>query len=134
MTAAAKVETAGAAADAYAMPIDEINPARPDRFQSDTIWPYFERLRREDPVHFTADSEFGPYWSITRWDDIMAVDTDNVAFSSAEGITLTTSEMGGVLHLEATFHASTYEPAMVARALELVCADPAALILAATGR
>ena len=48
-----------------------------------------------------------------------------------EGITLTTSEMGGVLHLEATFHASTYDPAMVARALELVCADPAALIMAA---
>jgi O-antigen/teichoic acid export membrane protein len=51
-----------------------------------------------------------------------------------EGITLTTSEMGGVLHLEATFHASTYDPAMVARALELVCADPAALIMAASAR
>jgi O-antigen/teichoic acid export membrane protein len=51
-----------------------------------------------------------------------------------EGITLTTSELGGVLHLEATFHASTYDPAMVARAVELVCADPAALIMAATGR
>ncbi|MDT4992108.1 MAG: hypothetical protein QOH97_2000 [Actinoplanes sp.] len=47
-----------------------------------------------------------------------------------EGITLTTSEMGGVLHLEATFHASTYDPALVARALHLVCADPAALIMA----
>ncbi|MEU4219820.1 lipopolysaccharide biosynthesis protein [Actinoplanes sp. NPDC026623] len=47
-----------------------------------------------------------------------------------EGITLTTSEMGGVLHLEATFHASTYDPAVVARALRLVCADPAALIMA----
>ncbi|RSM54090.1 hypothetical protein DMB66_37770 [Actinoplanes sp. ATCC 53533] len=47
-----------------------------------------------------------------------------------EGITLTTSEMGGVLHLEATFHASTYDPAVVARALRLVCTDPAALIMA----
>jgi hypothetical protein len=51
-----------------------------------------------------------------------------------EGITLTTSEMGGVLHLEATFHASTYDPAMVARALRLVCADPATLIMAAAAR
>jgi hypothetical protein len=51
-----------------------------------------------------------------------------------EGITLTTSEMGGVLHLEATFHASTYDPAMVARALELVCTDPAALIMGAARR
>jgi hypothetical protein len=48
--------------------------------------------------------------------------------SGPEGITLTTSEMGGVLHLEATFHASTYDPALIARALELVCADPATLI------
>ena len=50
--------------------------------------------------------------------------------SGPEGITLTTSEMNGVLHLEATFHASTYDPAMVGRALELVCTDPAALIMA----
>ncbi|GAB1689892.1 lipopolysaccharide biosynthesis protein [Krasilnikovia sp. M28-CT-15] len=51
--------------------------------------------------------------------------------NGAEGITLTTSEMNGVLHLEATFHASTFDPAVVARALELVCTDPAALIMAA---
>jgi O-antigen/teichoic acid export membrane protein len=47
-----------------------------------------------------------------------------------EGITLTTSEMNGVLHLEATFHASTYDPALVARALDMVCRDPAGLIMA----
>ncbi|GIF00270.1 lipopolysaccharide biosynthesis protein [Paractinoplanes rishiriensis] len=47
-----------------------------------------------------------------------------------EGITLTTSEMNGVLHLEAVFHASTYDPALIARALELVCLDPAGLIMA----
>ncbi len=47
-----------------------------------------------------------------------------------EGITLTTSEMNGVLHLEATFHASTYDPAVIARALDLVCSDPAGLIMA----
>ena len=50
--------------------------------------------------------------------------------SGPEGITLTTSEMSGVLHLEATFHASTYDPAMVSRALELVCTDPAGLLMA----
>jgi O-antigen/teichoic acid export membrane protein len=47
-----------------------------------------------------------------------------------EGITITTSELGGVLHLEATFHASTFDPAVVARALKLLCEDPAALFLA----
>jgi hypothetical protein len=48
-----------------------------------------------------------------------------------EAVTITTSEMGGVLHLEATFHASTYDPALIERALELVCADPAALVSSA---
>ncbi|MEV6345144.1 lipopolysaccharide biosynthesis protein [Actinoplanes sp. NPDC051851] len=47
-----------------------------------------------------------------------------------EGITLTTSEMGGVLHLEATFHSSTYDPDVLQRALDLVCTDPAGLIMA----
>ncbi|QUD89146.1 cytochrome P450 [Phenylobacterium montanum] len=87
MNVAVKPEAASDA-EAYVLPLAELNPARTDRFQADTIWPVFERLRREDPVHFTADSEFGPYWSITRWDDIMAVDTDHEGFSSAEGIGL----------------------------------------------
>jgi cytochrome P450 len=77
-----------AAAEIEATPLAEMNPGKPERFQNDTIWPMFERLRREDPVHFTADSEFGPYWSITKWEDIMAVDTDHMGFSSADGITL----------------------------------------------
>ena len=81
-----------AAAEAYATPLAELNPAHVQRFQDDTIWPVFERLRAEDPVHFTPDSEFGPYWSITRWDDIMAVDTDHEGFSSAQGITLVNLE------------------------------------------
>src|SRR6516164_3715170 len=74
--------------EAFATPLAELNPARTDRFQNDTIWPVFERLRKEDPVHFTANSDFGPYWSLTRWDDIMACDTDPNGFSSAEGIAL----------------------------------------------
>ncbi len=67
---------------AYALPIEELNPAQGILFQSDTMWPYFERLRKEDPVHYTAESEFGPYWSITKYNDIMAVDTNHQVFSS----------------------------------------------------
>lgn len=80
------------AADAYAVPLSELNPGEARRFQDDTMWQVFDRLRREDPVHFTADSEFGPYWSVTRWNDIVAVDTDHRSFSSAEGITLVNRE------------------------------------------
>ncbi len=67
---------------AYALPIEQLNPAQGILFQSDTMWPYFERLRQEDPVHHTAESEFGPYWSITKYNDIMAVDTNHQVFSS----------------------------------------------------
>ncbi|HEY3797261.1 MAG TPA: cytochrome P450 [Caulobacteraceae bacterium] len=89
MNIAVKVGAAEAAtAEAYATPLEALNPGNADRFQSGTIWPVFDRLRAEDPVHFTPDSEFGPYWSITKWDDIMAVDTNHEAFSSTGGIVL----------------------------------------------
>jgi cytochrome P450 len=71
-----------ARAAVWAMPLDEINPAQPALFRDDAFWPYFERLRAEDPVHFTAESLYGPYWSITKYDDIMAVDTNHQVFSS----------------------------------------------------
>ena len=77
---------------AYAEPLETLHPAHPDLFQADAMWPYFERLRAEDPVHFVADSDYGPYWSITRWDDIMAVDTNHQVFSSSDGIAMITLE------------------------------------------
>ncbi len=88
MNIAVKINTDTARDEAWATPLADLNPSSVERFKNDTIWPVFERLRREDPVHFTAESEFGPYWSITRWEDIMAVDTNHEAFSSAEGIGL----------------------------------------------
>ena len=92
MNIAVKVNADNAAEDAASTPLEKLNPARVDRFSNDTIWPVFERLRREDPVHFTPESEYGPYWSVTKWNDIMAVDTDHEAFSSAEGIGLANLE------------------------------------------
>ena len=68
--------------DPYALPLSELDPAHPSLFEHDKIWPYFERLRHEDPVHYTPDSMFGPYWSITGYKDIMYVDTHHDIFSS----------------------------------------------------
>ena len=68
--------------DPYSIPLHELDPAHPSLFEHDAFWPYFERLRTEDPVHYTADSMTGPYWSITRFDDIMSVDTNHQQFSS----------------------------------------------------
>jgi cytochrome P450 len=78
----------GQVADPYSIPLDELDPAQIQIFQNDALWGYFERLRDEDPVHFHTDSAYGPYWSITKFDDIMFVDTHHELFSSEGGITL----------------------------------------------
>ena len=71
-----------ARARAFSMPLADLNPGNPELFRTNTHWPYFERLRAEDPVHWCRESEFGPYWSVTRYQDIMAVDTNHAVFSS----------------------------------------------------
>ncbi len=71
-----------ARARAWSLPIEDLNPGDPELFRTDSHWPYFERLRKEAPVHWCRDSEFGPYWSITRYNDIVAVDTNHQIFSS----------------------------------------------------
>lgn len=78
--------------DVNAIPLEKINPARRDRFVNATELPVFERLRREDPVHFTPESEFGPYWSITLWDDIRAVGNNYRDFTSTQNIDLKSLE------------------------------------------
>src|SRR5579864_6396269 len=76
---------------AYATPLDDFHVADTRLFRSDTLWPWFERLRAEDPVHYTRESEYGPYWSVTRYDDIVACEGDAARLSSSQangGITL----------------------------------------------
>jgi cytochrome P450 len=68
--------------DAYATPLDRIDVSNPHLYQDDTWRPYFERLRQEDPVHWCENGMYGSYWSVTRYRDIMAVDTNQKAFSS----------------------------------------------------
>ncbi len=68
--------------DPYALPLDKLDPAHPSLFEANRMMPYFERLRAESPVHLTAESMFGPYWSITRYRDIMYVDSHHELFSS----------------------------------------------------
>ncbi len=81
-----------ARARAYALPLDQLSPGDPALFRTDSHWPILERLRKEDPVHYTAESEYGPYWSITKYNDIMAVDTNHQVFSSEGGITIASQE------------------------------------------
>jgi cytochrome P450 len=71
-----------AGVDPHSIPLDKIDVADAELFETDTLWGYFERLRNEDPVHYCADSEFGPYWSVTKYQDIVHVEKHPKIFSS----------------------------------------------------
>ena len=71
------------------LPLEEINVADPRLYQDDTWRPYFARLRREAPVHYCPASAYGPYWSVTRYQDIMTVEVNHEIYSSA-------AEVGGI--------------------------------------
>jgi cytochrome P450 len=66
------------------IPLDEINPARPELYTDENVLELFKRLRENDPVHYSEDPTFGPMWSITRYEDCVAVDTDHKRFSSSD--------------------------------------------------
>lgn len=68
--------------DPYTLDIADLNPSDPLLLQHDAWRPVFARLRDEAPVHYCRESTFGPYWSITRFDDIVAVDSNFKDFSS----------------------------------------------------
>ena len=78
-----------ARAEALRRDLASIDVSDPQLYQNDSWRPLFAQLRREDPVHYCEASPFGPYWSVTRYDDIFAVELDHENYSSA-------SELGGI--------------------------------------
>ena len=66
-------------------PLGAIDVSDPTLYQEDRWAPLFARLRREAPVHYCAASRYGPYWSVTRYDDIMTVELDHATYSSELG-------------------------------------------------
>src|SRR6266436_4634574 len=68
--------------EAYSTPLKDFHPGAPRLFQDDILWPFFERLRKEEPVHYCTNAPIEPYWSVTKYNDIMHVDTNHGNFSS----------------------------------------------------
>jgi cytochrome P450 len=68
--------------DPATMPLERIDVSQPRLYQDDTWEGYFARLRRDDPVHWTEGGMYGNFWSVTKYKDIMAVDTNHHVFSS----------------------------------------------------
>ncbi|APE37084.1 cytochrome [Nocardia mangyaensis] len=74
--------------DAADLPLTELDVSDPFLFRQGKWHSYFKRLREEAPVHYLADSAFGPFWSVTRYEDIVAVDTNPAVFSAEPYIIL----------------------------------------------
>jgi len=72
--------------DPYSIPLDQICMNQSRLFQNNVHGEYFRRLRNEDPVHYCAESEVGPFWSITKFDDIVKIDSNHKQFSSEPSI------------------------------------------------
>jgi len=81
------------AAGAQQLKLESTHPGDPQLFYDDTWGPVFARLRREDPVHFTPESPYGPYWSVTKYDDIVTVDLDPQNFSAK-------AKLGGIMIMD----------------------------------
>jgi cytochrome P450 len=73
------------AVDAWSIPLDKINVSDPQLYQDEAWQPYFERLRQQAPVHYCADSIYGPFWSVSRYQDIMHCEVNHAVFSNEVG-------------------------------------------------
>jgi cytochrome P450 len=74
---------------AWTTPLEKFDVSNPNLYQTDSWYPWFERLRREDPVHYVPDSPYGPYWAVSKYKDIMHCEVHHEIYSSA-------SELGGI--------------------------------------
>jgi hypothetical protein len=100
-------------------------PGMPDPYPSELSIPPRPRLTFSNQGRHDMLEDLP--WSV---DPASRVNLSVPTLNVPEGVTLTTSEMNGVLHLEATFHQSTFDPALISRALEMVCQDSARLVKA----
>ena len=66
------------------IPANGFDMAQPELYANVDVLESFKILREEDPIHFAENPHFGPMWHVTRYQDIVAIDTDHKRFSSAD--------------------------------------------------
>ncbi|WP_334187610.1 cytochrome P450 [Noviherbaspirillum sp.] len=74
--------------DVNTLALEDIDISNPFLYRQGQWGAYFKRLRDEAPVHYQSNSPFGPFWSVTRYDDILFVDKSHELFSSEPQIVL----------------------------------------------
>ena len=75
---------------ANTVPLENFDPSDPRIYYEDAWQPWFERHRREAPIHRVKDSPYGPYWSVAKYKDIVQVEVNHKIFSSSD-------EVGGIM-------------------------------------
>jgi hypothetical protein len=78
--------------EAFMMTLDQIDLADLDFFVNRDIHEAFHVLRREDPVHWQERQPGRGFWSLTKYDDILAIYRDPLGFSSAQGVSLSSAK------------------------------------------
>ncbi len=68
--------------DGATIPLSEIDMSNPFLYRQGQWESHLKRLRAESPVHYQKESPFGPFWSVTRYDDILAMDKNHHVFSA----------------------------------------------------
>jgi cytochrome P450 len=68
--------------DPYSVPLESIDMSDPDLHHRGLEHVYFERLRNEAPVHYYDSATYGPFWSLSRYEDIIAIDKNHRDWSS----------------------------------------------------
>lgn len=74
--------------DPFEVPLERLDVSDSRLILENKWHGYFARLRNEDPVHFLKDSPFGPFWSVTRYEDIVFVDGHPELFSAEPYVTI----------------------------------------------
>ncbi len=89
----------GEAPDYRALPLAEIDVSDPRMFQFDYWHGLFARLREDSPVHYQPESPAGPFWSVSRYEDIIAIERDTETFSSEPSIAILDPEPDMILKM-----------------------------------
>src|SRR5579864_8358688 len=72
----------------HKMTLDQIDLADLDFFVNGDMYAAFKLLRAKSPVHWQERAPGRGFWSLTKYDDVIACYRDAEAFSSARGVTL----------------------------------------------
>src|SRR3569623_3386173 len=65
--------------------VDPLDVSRPELYAEDRWQEPFRQLRETSPVHYVADSGFGPFWSVSSYKPIVEVESLPDIYSSQAG-------------------------------------------------